>query len=148
MCQSLFFNKVAGLRPRALLKNRTCHGCFSVKNVKFLKTSFFIEHLRLLLLKAITTFFSIRKASRNRVSGFSSLFLTRVKVSRSSRWKCSVRKSVLRNFAKFAGKHLSLNTRTLLGDCFCVSTNVSGVIRKSAPNCCLVAKSFVLFHIC
>ena len=29
-----------------------------------------------------------------------------------------------------------------------VSKNVSGVIRKSALNCCLMARSFLLFHIC
>ena len=40
-CQSLFFNKVAGLRP---------HTCFPVNFVKFLRTSFFIEHLWWLLL--------------------------------------------------------------------------------------------------
>ena len=83
-CQSLFFNKVAGLRP------------------------FFIEHLWWLILKAIATLFSVGKASRNRVSCFSRLFLTKVKVS----------------------------------------INVSGVIRKSALNYCLMAKSFLLFDMC
>ena len=32
--QSLFFNKVAGLRPAALLKNRLRHRCFPVNFVK------------------------------------------------------------------------------------------------------------------
>ena len=80
LCQSLFFNKVAGLRP------------------------FFIEHLWRLILKTIATLFSIEKASRNRVSFFSTLFLTEVKVS----------------------------------------INVLGVIRKSALNYCLMARSFFL----
>ena len=40
LCQSLFFNKVAGLR----------HRYFPVKFAKFLRTSFFTEHLRWLLL--------------------------------------------------------------------------------------------------
>ena len=84
LCQALFFNKVAGLRP------------------------FFIDHLWWLILKAIATLFSVGKASRNRVSCFSSLFLTKVKVS----------------------------------------INVSGVIRKSALNYCLMARSFLLFHMC
>ena len=84
LCQSLFFNKVAGLRP------------------------FFIEHLWWLIPKAIATLFSVGKASRNRVSCFSRLFLTKVKVS----------------------------------------INVSGVIRKSALNYCLMARSFLLFHMC
>ena len=45
LCQSLFFNKVAGLRPAALLKKRLWHSCFPVNFVKFLRTPFFLEHL-------------------------------------------------------------------------------------------------------
>ena len=33
LCQSLFFNKVAGLRPATLLKKRLWHRCFSVTGV-------------------------------------------------------------------------------------------------------------------
>ena len=40
LCQSLFFNKVAGLRPANLLKKRLRHKCFSVNFVKLLKTDF------------------------------------------------------------------------------------------------------------
>ena len=43
LCQSLFFNKVAGLR--------LWHRCFPVNFVKFLRTSFFIKHLWWLLLQ-------------------------------------------------------------------------------------------------
>ena len=84
LCQSLFFNKIAGLR------------------------SFFAEHLWWLILKAIATLFSVGKASRNRVSCFSRLLLTKVTVS----------------------------------------INVSVVKRKSALNYCLMARSFLLFHMC
>ena len=38
---SLFFNKVAGLRPTTVVKKRLRHRCFPVKFVKFLKTPFF-----------------------------------------------------------------------------------------------------------
>ena len=48
MCQSLFFNKVAGA-PAALLKKRFWHRCFPVNFAKFLRTPFFIEHLWWLL---------------------------------------------------------------------------------------------------
>ena len=48
LCQSLFFNKVAGLRPATLLKRRLWHRCFPLSFARFLRTSFFIEH-RLLL---------------------------------------------------------------------------------------------------
>ena len=42
---SLYFNKVAGLRPATLLKKRLWHNCFPLNFVKFLKTLFFTEHL-------------------------------------------------------------------------------------------------------
>ena len=40
LCQSLFFNKVAGLRSATLLKKRLWHRCFPVNFVKFLRTPF------------------------------------------------------------------------------------------------------------
>ena len=43
--QSVFFNKVAGLRPATLLKKRLWHRCFPVNFVEFLRTPFFIKHL-------------------------------------------------------------------------------------------------------
>ena len=49
-CQSLFFNKVAALRPATLLKKRLWHWCFPVNFAKFLRTAFFTEHLWWLLL--------------------------------------------------------------------------------------------------
>ena len=50
LCQSLFFNKVAGLRPATLLKERLWHRCFSANFTKFLKLPFLAEHLQWLLL--------------------------------------------------------------------------------------------------
>ena len=47
LCQSLFFNKIAGLR---LLKKRLWHRCFPLNFAKFLRIPFFIEHLRWLRL--------------------------------------------------------------------------------------------------
>ena len=40
LCQSLFFNKAAGLRPATLLKKRLWHRCFLVNFSKFLRTPF------------------------------------------------------------------------------------------------------------
>ena len=51
LCQSLLFNKVAGLRTVTLLKKRFWYTCFPVNFSKFLKTPPITEHLRLLLLK-------------------------------------------------------------------------------------------------
>ena len=50
LCQSLYFNKVAGLRPATLLKQRLWHLCFPVNFAKLLRTPFLTEHLRWLRL--------------------------------------------------------------------------------------------------
>ena len=50
LCQSLLFDKVAGLRSATLLKKILWHRCFPVNFVKFLRTIFFMEHLWWLLL--------------------------------------------------------------------------------------------------
>ena len=47
LCKSLFFNKDP--RPATLLKKRLWHRCFPLNFVKFLRTSFFIEHFWWLL---------------------------------------------------------------------------------------------------
>ena len=51
LCQSLFFNKDAGLRPATLLKKSLWHRCFPVNFAIFLRIPFFIEHLWWLLLE-------------------------------------------------------------------------------------------------
>ena len=51
LCQSLLFNKIAGLRTVTLLKKRFCYRCFPVNFSKFLKTPCITEHLWWLLLK-------------------------------------------------------------------------------------------------
>ena len=53
LCQSLLFNKVAGLRLPTLLKKRVWHSCFPVNFVKVLRTAFFTKHLRWLLLTTV-----------------------------------------------------------------------------------------------
>ena len=50
LCQSVFFNKVAGLRPATFLKKRFWHRCFPMIFGKFLRTIFLTEHLWWLLL--------------------------------------------------------------------------------------------------
>ena len=52
--QSLFFNKVAGLRPATLLKKRRWHRCFPVNFVKFLRTPFLKNNSRWLLLYLVS----------------------------------------------------------------------------------------------
>ena len=51
MCQSLLFNKVAGLRPATFLKKRLWHSCFLVNFAKFLRTPFSQNTSGRLLLK-------------------------------------------------------------------------------------------------
>ena len=57
LCQNLFLNKVAGLRPATLLKKRPRHWCFPVNFTKFLRTPFYIEHLWWLLLHILCLHF-------------------------------------------------------------------------------------------
>ena len=40
LCETLFFNKSAGLTPATSLKRRLCHRCFLVSVKKFLRTLF------------------------------------------------------------------------------------------------------------
>ena len=40
LCQSIFFNIVAGLRPATVLKERLWHRCFPMSFAKFLRTPF------------------------------------------------------------------------------------------------------------
>ena len=51
LCQSLFLNKVAALRPETLLKKRLWHMCFPVNFAKFLRAPFLQNISRRLLLK-------------------------------------------------------------------------------------------------
>ena len=50
LCQRLFFNKAAGLRPGTLLKKRPWCRCFLVNLEKFLRTPFLQNNSRRLLL--------------------------------------------------------------------------------------------------
>ena len=54
LCQSLFFNKVAGLRLATLLKERLWHRYFPINFVEFLRTRFLTEHLRTSASKMMT----------------------------------------------------------------------------------------------
>ena len=45
LCQSLFFNKVAGPRPATLFKKKTLSQLFSCEFCKISKNIFFTEHL-------------------------------------------------------------------------------------------------------
>ena len=45
LCQSLFFNKVAGLKPETLLKKRLWHRCFPTKFCEISKNILFTGHL-------------------------------------------------------------------------------------------------------
>ena len=56
-------SKVAGLRPATLLKMRHAHRCFPAKFTKFLRTVFFTEHLRRLLLEIVLAKSIIRIAA-------------------------------------------------------------------------------------
>ena len=88
MCQCLFFNKIAS--PATLLKKRLWHMYFPINFSKFLRAPFLQNTLGQVLLIS----FAWEK-------------ITARTSARSSHQRCSMKKGVLRNFAKLAGKHLS-----------------------------------------
>ena len=96
--QSLFFNTVAWLRPATLLKKRLWYRCFPVNFVKFLRTPFLQNTSGWLLL----FFFSQTEYQAKKSWALNIL----KKIDRSSHRRCSIRKGVLRNFAKLTRKHL------------------------------------------
>ena len=61
--QSLFFNKVTGLRPATLLKRRLWHSCFPVNFEKFLRISFLQSTSGRLLLMLVLHHFTVCKVS-------------------------------------------------------------------------------------
>ena len=64
LCQSLFFNKVAGLGPATLLKQKLWYRYFPVNFVKFLRTRFLQKTSEGLLLK----FFYVNETARHFIS--------------------------------------------------------------------------------
>ena len=56
LCQSLFFDKVAGLRPATLLKMRFCHSCFFGEFCKIFQNAFLQNTSEQLLWKCICLF--------------------------------------------------------------------------------------------
>ena len=72
LCQRLFFNKVAGLKPVILLKKSLWHRCFPVNFGKFSRTPFLKEYLWWLLLcseyKTIWLYVLIMSRMRFRVN--------------------------------------------------------------------------------
>ena len=77
LCQSLFFKKVADLRPATLLKKRLWHRCFPVNFVKFLRTPFLQNTFGQLLLVMEITFVSN--------SNFTEFFRTAISLACSNR---------------------------------------------------------------
>ena len=138
----------------------------------------FIKHLWWLLQKAIASLFSIGSFTKSSVLSEAlvqrcSVKKVFIKISQNSQENTCARVSFLINFivfffnklywcllvdfAKFLRTPIFIERLwRLLLSCFSslfltkvtVSTNVSGVMRKSALNCCLIARSFLLFHIC
>ena len=128
LCQRLFFNKVASLRPATLLKSNLWHRCFPVNFTKFLRTPFLQNISERLLLtnnscgvrfnfksSTIFLFLSVIWAkgynptyTNNSWLLFHYKEVTEIKncLSRSSHQRCSVKKGVLKNFGKFTEKQL------------------------------------------
>ena len=107
LCQSLFFNKVAGLRPEAchFIKKGTLARVFSCEFYETSKNSFFY---RIPLVAASEDYFLWRGFESVRAQWTNCFNIFMIKISclyekKSSHRRCSVRKDVLRNFTKFTG---------------------------------------------
>ena len=90
LCQSLFFNKVAGLRPATLLKRRLWHRCFPVNFAKFLRrpvlqNTFGRLLLLLLLVRKVMKVSWVILVSENL---FLSFFLSYVLLTKKTWHKC------------------------------------------------------------
>ena len=87
----------------AKIKKRLQHRCFLVNFAKYFEITFFTEHL-------LTTASALEWCFRTKTLHaffYKQRFLsTQSQCCRSSHQKCSLRKGVLRNIAKFTGKHL------------------------------------------
>ena len=102
-CQSVFFNKVAGLGLELYQKKRLWHRCFLVNFAKILTTLF----LKNTMMAAWVT--SPRISNFLRLKDYDTAGGLNFKVRsyfRSSHRRCSVRTGVLRNFIKSTGKLL------------------------------------------
>ena len=74
LCHSLFFNKVAGLRPTTLLKKRLWHRCFLVNFAKFLRAPFLHNTYGRLLLIITLSFSKLFKLVTN-IAEFRSIWI-------------------------------------------------------------------------
>ena len=107
LCQSLLFNKVAWLSPATLLKKKLWHRCFPVNFAKFLKTPFlteehiFLQNASSVLFCLVTYSHILENCGEEDRKNLGLSFQTR-----SNRRRSSMKKGVLKNFAKFTGKHL------------------------------------------
>ena len=66
LCQSIFFNKVAGLRPATSLKKRLWHRCFPVNFDNFLRTPVLQNTSGRLPLYGTEQYLNLRMNSLNR----------------------------------------------------------------------------------
>ena len=86
LCHGLFFNKVAD--PKTLFLQNTSRGCFWTNNDLF------------------NTKFSSKISVCENMYAYLNLHFTWDDIYRSCHRRCFVKKGVLRNFAKFTGKHM------------------------------------------
>ena len=104
LCQSLFFNKVAGLRPTTLLRKRFWHRCFPVNFAKFLRAPFLQNSPGQMLLIWVRWVHSF-SVNITLLWDFD-IETVAEKIFRSSHSQMFFKKGVLKNFTKFSGRHL------------------------------------------
>ena len=102
LCQSLFVNKVAGLRPTTLLKKRLWHRCFYVNCVKGLRTPFLQKTSGPLLLKINPKFYDMEKETTKgpKKDYYGICIPVIVLVYRVSKFVCRVKSKIITNIIR------------------------------------------------
>ena len=102
LCQGLFVNKLADLRPATLLKKRLWHRCFSVNCVKGLRTPFLQKTSGPLLLKINPKFYDMEKETTKgpKKDSYGICIPVIVLVYRVSNFVCRVKSKIITNIIR------------------------------------------------
>ena len=133
LCQSLFFNNVASLRPATLLKKRLWHLCFPVSFAKFLRTPFLnrtplVAASEPVRLSAINTIFSCKKVPQK---------------FRSSHRRCSVKEGLLLERGPSTAKFLRALILKNICERLLLKISISVINSEAVAQRCSVKKMFL-----
>ena len=108
LCYSLFCNKVAGPRVATLLKKETLAQCFPVNFAKFLRTTFYIEHLWWLLLSVFTTIAAVSSLLFSQKFSIIDIWIRLNTLGSKYAWDITTEKCSLITILCYGGNHTLL----------------------------------------